>query len=73
MTKRYAYDARGKKIYIGNLVKYRNKDYIVKSIDYLNWTTRQYLTLIDQKNKNKKIEFVSPIDVTAIFKRKREL
>ena len=72
MTGRYAYDVKGKKIYIGNLVKYQNKEYIVESIDYLKWSTKQYLTLSDQRNKNKKIEFVSPIEVKTIYKKRKE-
>tara|TARA_Y100001973_G_C5175854_1_gene321862 strand:+ start:299 stop:427 length:129 start_codon:yes stop_codon:yes gene_type:complete len=39
---------------------------MVDDIQYLTWNTDQYLTLISEKNKNKKLEFISPIDVRVI-------
>ena len=54
-TRRYALDQKGKKIYIGSSIKYRNLSFLVEDINYLSWNTEQYLTLADKRNKNKKI------------------
>lgn len=58
LTRRFALDSKGKKIYISDPVYYENKMYYVESISYLNWNNNQYLSLVDSKNKNKKIQFV---------------
>ena len=38
----------------------------VEDIEYLDWTIKQFLTLVDNKNKNKKLKFISPEDVKAM-------
>ena len=65
-TRRYALDGRSHKVYIGSTVNYNNHKFLVEDIQYLSWNTEQYLTLVDQKNKNKKLEFISPIDVRIV-------
>lgn len=66
-TRRFAYDLNGDKITVGSQVKYKNKIYLLEDIEYLSWNINQYLTLTEQKNKNKKIKFVSSNEV-AKFK-----
>ena len=63
---RYALDEANHKIFIGSRVKYNNRIFLVEDIQYLGWTIKQFLTLVDNKNKNKKLEFISPKDVKAI-------
>ena len=65
-TKRYALDEKSRKIFIGSKVKYNNRISLVEDIQYLDWTIKQFLTLSDYKNKNKKLEFISPKHVKAI-------
>ena len=65
-TKRYALDEKSRKIFIGSRVKYNNRIFLVEDIQYLDWTIKQFLTLSDHKNKNKKLEFISPKHVKAI-------
>tara|TARA_R110000824_G_scaffold41357_9_gene123117 strand:+ start:7437 stop:7637 length:201 start_codon:yes stop_codon:yes gene_type:complete len=65
LTRRFAIDRKGKKIYIGNVVKYNNSFFFVEDMHYLSWSTEQYLVLVDRKNKNKKIDFIKPSDVLA--------
>ena len=65
-TRRYALDGRNRKVYIGSTVNYNNRSFLVEDIQYLSWNTEQYLTLVDRKNKNKKLEFISPIDVRIV-------
>ncbi len=65
-TRRYALDMNKNKIFIGSFVKYNNKVFLVEEIEYLSWNTNQYLTLSDKKNKNKKMEFISPNQVRTI-------
>ena len=67
-TRRYALDQKGKKIFIGSSIKYRNLPFLVEDISYLSWSTEQYLTLVDKKNKNKKIEFVLPNQVNIAYR-----
>ena len=67
-TRRYAIDQNNRKLYVGSAVKYKNKIYLVEEIDYLSWNLNQYLTLISTKNKNKKLEYISPVDVRVIYK-----
>ena len=62
-TRRFAYDLNGDKITVGSRVKYKNKIYLLEDIEYLSWNINQYLTLTEQKNKNKKIKFVSSNEV----------
>ena len=66
ITRRFALDRNKHKIYIGSPVKYGNKTFLVEEIEYLSWSAKQYLTLIDRRNKNKKIKFISADDVKAI-------
>ena len=65
-TGRYALDKHKRKLYIGSVVKYDNSLFLVEDIDYLSWSTKQYLTLIDQKNKNKILWFISPEETKVI-------
>ena len=65
-TGRYALDEINRKIFIGSKVKYKNRIFLVEDIQYLDWTIKQFLTLVDNKNKNKKLEFISPKDVKAL-------
>ena len=68
-TRRFALDKNNHKLYIGSLVKYNNKFFLVENIDYLSWNTNQYLTLVDRKNKNKKIKFITPDETVVIYER----
>jgi len=65
-TRRYALDEKSRKIFIGSKVKYNNRIFLVEDIQYLDWTIKQFLTLSDSKNKNKRIEFITPDKVKAI-------
>jgi hypothetical protein len=47
-------------------VKYKNRIFLVEDIEYLDWTIKQFLTLVDSKNKNKKLKFISPKEVKAL-------
>jgi hypothetical protein len=63
----FALDNKGNKFYVGNCVVYKNRLFLVENIkDPLLWNREQYITLIDQKNKNKKVEFVLPGEVVKI-------
>jgi len=63
----FALDRKGNKIYTGTCVLYKNRSFIIESMhDPLYWNREQYITLVDKKNKNKKIEFVLPQDVVKI-------
>ena len=63
-TNRFTFDAHGKRVYIGAKVYYRNKQWLLEDIDYLSWSSNQYLTLQDPNNENKKLTFISPSSVT---------
>jgi hypothetical protein len=67
-TKKFAIDKKGKKIYIGSMVRYNNKTFLIEEMQYLPWNRVQYVTLVDKRNKNKKIEFVLPAEVTIQYK-----
>jgi len=67
-TRKFAIDNKGKKIYIGSTVRYKNLTFLVEDMQHLSWNREQYITLVDRKNKNKKIEFVLPSEVTAQYK-----
>ena len=67
-TRRFALDNRGKKVYIGSAVIFRNRLFLVEDMHYLSWNKNQYLTLVDKKNINKKIEFVSPEEVIMTYR-----
>ena len=67
-TKRYALDKNKRKLYIGSLVRYNNCVFLVEDIDYLSWNINQYLTLVDQKNKNKILKFIPP-EKTKVIKK----
>ena len=68
-TRRYAIDQNNRKLFIGSSVKYKSDLFVVEDIDYLTWNTNQYLTLVSVKNKNKKLEFISPNDVRVVNKK----
>ena len=67
-TRKFAIDNKGKKIYIGSTVRYKNLTFLVEDMQHLSWNREQYITLVDKKNKNKKIEFVLPSEVTTQYK-----
>jgi len=67
-TKRFAMDRNNNKLFIGSTVKYKSNLFLVEDIDYLSWNTNQYLTLSSVKNKNKKLQFISPNEVRVIHK-----
>ena len=67
-TRKFAIDKKGKKIYIGSAVKYKNLIFFVENMQHLSWNREQYITLVDRKNKNKKIEFVLPAEVSIQYK-----
>ena len=67
-TRKFAIDKKGKKIYIGSAVKYKNLIFLVENMQHLSWNREQYITLVDRKNKNKKIEFVLPAEVSIQYK-----
>jgi len=62
-TRKYALDAKNNKIYVGSLVRYKSRSFLVEEIEDLSWTRDQYLTLADKKNKNKKLKFIDSKDV----------
>lgn len=63
----FALDSKGNKIYAGSSVLYKDRPFLVESMqDPLYWNREQYITLVDAKNANKKIEFVSPQEVLRI-------
>ena len=65
----FALDSKGNKIYAGTSVLYKNKSFLIESMqDPLYWNREQYITLVDEKNKNKKIEFVLPAEVSIQYK-----
>jgi len=68
-TKKFALDFRDKRIYIGSSVNYKNSVYFVEDIKYLSWSTSQYLTLREKKNKNKIIDYILPCDVKIHYLR----
>jgi len=68
ITRKFAIDKKGAKIYIGSSVKYKNLTFLVEDMSHLSWNREQYITLVDKKNKNKKVEFVLPSEVTAQYK-----
>jgi len=67
VTRRYALDEKNHKIFIGSRVKYNNRTFFVEDIQYLDWTIKQFLTLLDSRNKNKKLEFIAPNKVKAMY------
>ena len=67
-TRRFALDRRGKRFYIGSVVEYNNKTFLVEDMQFHTWSREQYITLCDKRNKNKKIEFVASRDVLAKHK-----
>ena len=67
-TRRFALDRRGKRFYIGSVVEYNNKTFLVEDMQFLAWSREQYVTLCDKRNKNKKIEFVASRDVLVKHK-----
>ena len=67
-TRRFAVDRRGKRFYIGSVVEYNNKTFLVEDMQFLTWSREQYITLCDKRNKNKKIEFVLSKDVLVRHK-----
>ena len=68
-TRRFALDSGGKKIYINDHVLYENKVYYIEDIKYLKWSKEQYLTLVNSRNKNKKLDFILPDKIRAIRQR----
>jgi|15BtaG_2_1085339.scaffolds.fasta_scaffold79779_2 hypothetical protein len=70
-TKRFAIDSKGKRIYIGSSVRYRNSTYLVEDMKFLSWSRSQYLTLCENKNKNKKVDFVLSSDVLMVYSRRQ--
>jgi len=66
VTRRYALDKNKHKLYIGSMVKYNNNFFLIENIDYLSWSTNQYLTLIDHRNKNKILKFISPEETKVV-------
>ena len=67
-TKRFAIDRNNNKFFIGSTVKYKSELYSVHEIDYLSWNTNQYLTLVSIKNKNKKLQYISPNEVKVVYR-----
>ena len=65
-TRRFALDRHQNKIFIGSSVKYDNRVFLVEEIEYLSWCPDQYLTLTDERNKNKKMRFISPDNVKVV-------
>ena len=63
LTKRFALDKKGKRIYIGTLVEYKNSLFYVENMNYLMWTKKQFITLRSKKNKNKILDFITPEEV----------
>ena len=69
-TRKFAIDSKGKRIYIGSSVNYKNSTYLVEDMKFLSWSRSQYLTLCENKNKNKKIDFVLSSDVITVYPRR---
>ena len=69
-TRRFAIDKKGKRLYIGSAVKYKNLICIVEDMKYLTWDKKQYITLVSKRNNNKKIDFVDPSDVLVHYRAK---
>jgi len=69
-TRKFAIDSKGKRIYIGSSVNYKNSTYLVEDMKFLSWSRSQYLTLYENKNKNKKIDFVLSSDVITVYPRR---
>ena len=67
-TKRFAIDKKGNKIYIGNVVKFNNQLFLVEDMNYLSWSKEQYITLRDRNNKNKILEYITPSEVTKLWR-----
>tara|TARA_R110000824_G_scaffold8737_4_gene39648 strand:- start:64602 stop:64814 length:213 start_codon:yes stop_codon:yes gene_type:complete len=67
LTRRFAVDQKGNKIYVGSVVKYNNQSFLVEEIEDLSWNKDQYLTLADRKNKNKKIKFIDSKNVKVSY------
>ena len=65
-TRIFALDKNKHKLYVGSSVKYQNKTFLVEEIENLSWNTKQYLTLVDKRNKNKKIKFVFSEEVKVL-------
>jgi len=65
-TNRFTIDSLGRRAYVGSKVSYNNKVWLLEDIQYLRWSADQYLTLQDPRNKNKKIQFISPHSISAI-------
>ena len=65
-TRIFALDKNEHKLYIGSSVKYQDKTFLVEEIENLSWNTKQYLTLVDKRNKNKKIKFVLSEEVRVL-------
>jgi len=66
-TRKYALDSKNNKIYVGSVVKYNNRSFLVEEIEDLSWNKDQYLTLSDRKNKNKKIKFIDSKSVKVAY------
>jgi len=66
-TRRFAIDSKGRRIYIGSSVTYKNSVYLVEDMKYLQWKIDQYLTLRGKKNKNKKVDFVLCNEVKRVY------
>ena len=69
-TRKFAIDSKGKRIYIGSSVNYKNLTYLVEDMKFLSWSRSQYLTLYEKKNKNKKVDFVLSSDVITVYPRR---
>ena len=69
LTKKFAIDANGEKAHEGSEVLYKNKVWLLETIDYLSWNRNQYLTLLDPNNKIKKMRYIDPREVTIIGKK----
>ena len=67
-TKRFAIDKKGNKIYIGNVVKFIIQLFLVEDMNYLSWSKEQYITLRDRNNKNKILEYITPSEVTKLWR-----
>jgi hypothetical protein len=65
-TNRFTIDAFGKRAYVGSKVSYNDKVWLLEDIQYLSWSASQYLTLQDVRNKNKKLQFISPLSVKVV-------
>jgi len=70
LTRTFAVDKKGNKIYVGSTVRYKDDILLIENIRDLSWNKIQYLTLSDRKNKNKKIDFVPSSEVMAGYNSK---